>query len=289
MQNKNTFMISSIKSLPSKHFQDIRKKLRKEADIKVVKKRILQIAIEESKIKKLENLKKYIQENSAVISSHLGCFELAGILAENKNPIKAKAGQIAEEDVYIEEGPTDLVPGPAISELSNLGIKIAVEEGKIAIKEGMTIVKKGEKISEDAALVMSKLDIKPFEIGLEPIVAYDKKADEIYTDIKINKKQAVKNIKSAAAKALGFAQKIIYYCKETIPYLITKAAIHEKIIDSLKASENKDYSKDETEGGEKESRKSDTDQEESNKGGEKSQQEKEQDKKENHENKSKEE
>ncbi len=237
IKNKNTFMISSIKSLPSKQFQDIRKKLRNEAEIKVVKKRILQIAIDGSEIKKLEKLKQYIQENSAVMSSDLGTFELAGILSENKNPVKAKAGQIAEEDVYIEKGPTDLVPGPAISELGNLGIKVAVEEGKIAIKEGKTIVKQGEEISEDAAVVMAKLDIKPFEVGLEPIAAYDQKDDKVYTDIKINKKQAIKNIQTAGAKALGLAQKIVYYCKETIPYLIKKAVIHGKIIDSLKLSQ----------------------------------------------------
>jgi large subunit ribosomal protein L10 len=265
IKNKNTFMISSIKSLPSKQFQDIRKKLRDKAYIKVVKKRILQIAIDSCEVKELQDLKQYVQENSAVISSDLGTFELAAILAENKNPVKAKAGQTTEEDIYIEKGPTDLVPGPAISELGNLGIKVAVEEGKIAIKEGKTIVKQGQKINDDAAVVMAKLDIKPFEVGLEPIAAYDKKDNKIYTDIKINKKQTIKNIKTSAAKALGLAQKIVYYCKETIPYLISKAAIHEKIINSLKPSEEskpkkegkteKEPSEDKTEGEKKDEEK----------------------------------
>ena len=57
-----------------------------------------------------------------------------------------------------------MIPGPAVSELSALGIRIKIEKGKINIQKSKTIVKKGEKISQAAADLMSKLDIRPFEI-----------------------------------------------------------------------------------------------------------------------------
>lgn len=222
MKNSDSIIIASIKNLPSKQFQDIRKKLKGKAEVIVVKKRVMWKALEGVE-KDLDKLKDYIQEDSAILFSHLDSFELAGILAENKNPINAKPGQITIEDIEIEEGPTDLVPGPAISELGALGIKIAVEEGKIVIKERKVIVKTGEKISEAAASVMTKLDIKPFFIGLEPIAIYDGKTGKIYTNIKIDREKTITEMKTVAARAIGFAQKIVYYCKETIGFLLAKA------------------------------------------------------------------
>ena len=129
-----TLMIVSIKGLPSKQFQDIKKSIREHANVKVAKKNIMLRAIKELKKESILALEKYISENSAFVISDMEGYELAGILSTKKNPIYAKAGQIAPEDIEIKEGPTDLVPGPAISELGAFGIQVAVEEGKISIK-----------------------------------------------------------------------------------------------------------------------------------------------------------
>lgn len=243
IKNSNSIIIASIKNLPSKQFQDIRKKLNGKAEVKVIKKRVMWKALEVSG-GSLEKLKKCIQEDSAILFSHLDAFELAGILAENKNPIGARAGQIPEENIEIEEGATDLAPGPAISELGGLGIKIAVEDGKITIKEKKVIVKAGEKINEAAASVMAKLDIKPFFIGLESLAMYDAKTGKVYTDVKIDKEKIIKEMKTAASKSLGFAQKIVYYCEETISYLLAKAnaeynSINKKIKEQTGNAEEK--------------------------------------------------
>jgi len=243
MKNNDTIIIASIKNLPSKQFQQIRKQLKGKVEIMVVKKRIMWKAIENSDKKNIDKLKEHIQEDSALLFSSLDAFELAGILAENKNPIAAKAGQTAKEDIEIEPGVTDIIPGPAISEFGNLGIKIAVEEGKIAIKEKKVIVKAGEKINESAASIMGKLDIKPFKIGLEPIVIYEGKTGKIYTDVKIDKEKAVENLQVASSKAFGLAQKLVYYCKETISYLLRKANSEENKLSSLIKEESKEESK----------------------------------------------
>ena len=246
MKNNNTIMIASIKNLPSRQFQDIRKKLREKADVKVVKKNVMLKTIEASGNKNLEKLKEHICEDSAVLFSKEDAFALAGILAENKNPIGAKAGQTASENIEVEEGLTELTPGPAISELGSLGIKISVEEGKIAIKEKKVIAKAGEKISEAAASVMAKLDIKPFKIGLEPIAVCDTKSGKIYLNIKIDKEKTLEEIKISVNKATGFAQKIIYYCRETIGFLLGKANANAVALEKLQTkAENADDKKEE--------------------------------------------
>lgn len=229
INSSETLILASIKNLPSKQFQDIRKNLRNKAKVMVVKKRIMLKAIENSD-KKIGELKKHVCEDSAALFSKEDPFELAEFLSENKNPIGAKPGQIAVEDIKVEEGPTEIMPGPAISDFSSLGIPIAVENGKIAIKQSKAIVKAGEKISESAASLMLKLDIMPFKIGLDPIALCEIKTGKIYTGIKIDKEATIGELRQAAGKSLGLAQKIVYYCKETIGYLLAKANANAKAL-----------------------------------------------------------
>jgi len=237
IKNNRTFMICSIKGLPGKQFQIVKKKLRDQARVKVVKKSIALRAVENSKIDK--KIEAFIIEDSALIFSNTDAFELSAMLSENKNPIAAKAGQIAPEDIIVEPGPTELVPGPVISELGALGLKIAIEDGKINIKEKKVIVKSGDVINENAASLMAKLDIKPFSIGFEPVAAYDSKEKKVYSGIKINKEKELEDLKYAHGKSVAFAVKLAYACKETIGFLLGKAASHEKALSTKVNTETK--------------------------------------------------
>jgi len=232
IKNNKTFMICSIKGLPGKQFQAIKKKIRENVKIKVVKKSIVLRAIDSSGIE-IKKIKEFVKEDSALLFSNSDAFELSGILSENVAPVGAKAGQMANEEVAVESGPTDLAPGPAISELGAVGIKIAIEDGKISIKERKVIVKKGEPISEAAAGIMTKLDIKPFRIGFEPTAAYDNQDKKVYIGIKINKEKTLEDLKASYSKALGFAVNIAYVCQETLRFILGKAANQEKAILSL--------------------------------------------------------
>ena len=245
MKRGKTIMLVSIKNLPASQLQKIKKALRGKAVIGVAKKSIILRAIDETKINELAPMKDIVQEDSAVLISSDDAFEIAGWLTENKNPIAAKEGQISEADITVEEGPTDLVPGPAISELGALGIQIAVENGKISIKADRVVVNKGQTINEATASILQKLNIQPFEVGLNPIAIYDVENEKIYTDINIDSERAVDELKNAGGKALGFAQKIVYYCKETIGYFLGKANLEGYALERLSSKEeNKEEEKD---------------------------------------------
>jgi large subunit ribosomal protein L10 len=88
-------------------------------------------------------------------------------------PSPAKPGQLAPIDIIINKGPTPFVPGPIISELSDLGIKTKVEGGKLAVTEDVVIVKEGEEIKENQASIMSRLGMTPMKTGLNLIAAYE--------------------------------------------------------------------------------------------------------------------
>lgn len=106
------------------------------------------------------------------------------------------------------------------------------------IKEPKVIVKKGEKISQGAAEMMNKLDIKPFSVGFVPIASFDIEKGKVYFDINIDKEKVIKDIKEAFSKSLPFAVEIGYTSKDTINFLIGKAGMYEKKLDSIYNKQN---------------------------------------------------
>ena len=233
MKKSRTVLIASTRGLPSSQFHEIKKNLRGKAIIGVAKKSAILRAIDSVKKASLDKLKENIGADIALFFSDLDPFTLSGLLADNKSSAKARAGDIAPEDINVEPGPTNLVPGPAISELSGVGLKVTVEGGKLAIKLPRTIVRAGEEIKENVAGVMAKLDIKPMKVGFEPIAAYDREDDKVYVGIKIDKKKAYEELREMIRKALGFAVARGYVTKETVSQFIAKAGREEIAITNL--------------------------------------------------------
>ena len=228
-----TLLIASTKKLPSSQFHEIKKNLRGKAEIVIAKKSLIIRAMDEVNRASVDNLKQYIVADTALFFSELDAFELSAMLSDNQSPVRAKAGDIAPEDISIEPGPTDLIPGPAISELSGVGLKVAVEGGKLAIKTGAVVAKKGEAIKDNVAAVLGKLNITPMKVGFEPLAAYDAKADKVYSGIKIDKKKTLEELRNLIARALGFAVGRGYPTKETIGFIIGKAGREEKAMQAL--------------------------------------------------------
>jgi large subunit ribosomal protein L10 len=233
IKNAKTVMLVSIKSLPSSQFQKIKKDLRGKADLTVAKKSTLIRALDASGVSEIAKLKESVQEDSALLISNGDAFELAGWFTENRNPIAAKEGQIAENDISVEEGPTDLVPGPVISELGSLGLQIMVEEGKITIRKSKVAVKKGDKVTAAAASIFQKLGIKPFMIGINPIAFYDASGKKVYVGVRIDKKKMLGDILMANSKALGLSVAIAYPTKQNIGLLLAKANAQNNALSKL--------------------------------------------------------
>lgn len=238
MKSSNTVLIASIKGLPGGQFGKLKKKFRGKADLKVAKKNLIFRAINETGKGALQDLKKQLEADFVLFFSDLDAFELSALLSESYSSTKARAGDVAPHDIEIEPGPTDLPPGPAISELSAVGLKVSVKEGKLEIMQGATVAKEGSVINEKVASVLGKLGIEPMKVGFIPLAAYDAKADKVYFNIKIDKEGTLNELRESIMKALGFAVNIKYPAKETISYFIAKAFAEEKAIEKL--LENKD-------------------------------------------------
>lgn len=230
MKNSKTVLIASMKGLPGGQFNSIKKKFRGKADLKVAKKNLIYRAIDDTGKGALQELKKNIDSDFVLFFSDLDAFELSGMLSDSQSPAKAKAGDLAPFDIEIEPGPTDLLPGPAISELSGVGLKVAVKEGKLEIIKGVVVAKEGKEITDKVAAVLGKLGIEPMRVGFLPVAAYDAKADKVYVGIKIDKQGIFDELKNLIKKALGFAINVEYATDKTISYFIAKAAREEKAL-----------------------------------------------------------
>jgi|SRR3989344_2808220 len=237
-KNSRTILFASIKNLPASQFQEISKKLRGKAVVKVPKKSIMIRSLDSSKEEGFVKLKELLKEDIAILFSDLDTYDLASELVDIRSPAKAKKGQIAPDDIMVEEGPTELLPGPAVSELGAVGIQIMIDKGKIHIKNSKVISKKGDVITGPVANVLSKLDIKPFTVGFEPLVAYDAKDKKIYLNISIDKEGTLNELKISFRKALSFTVEVGYYCEDTIKLIIQKVGREELAIVSLSLKEN---------------------------------------------------
>ena len=135
--------IIDLFKLPAAALQNMKVKLRGKASIKVSKKSILVHALQKSSKKQLLEL---LPEQPAILLTESDPFKLYKIIQKSKSSVAAKAGDVPTFDVEVKAGLTDLMPGPAISTLTKVGIPAKVEGGKIAVQRDKIVIKADENI-----------------------------------------------------------------------------------------------------------------------------------------------
>ena len=215
----------NMSDIPAPQLQAMRREMKGKISIYMTKKRLMKIALDKSKDEKknIQDLANYFEGMPAFIFSNENPFKLSRLLQKSKTKAPAKAGQTAPGDILISKGPTSFAPGPIISELSGIGLKVGVEGGKIAIKADTVIARKGEKIKPKVAEILARLDIRPMDVGLGMVAAYEDGI--IYTRdvLEIDEKAFNNKLNNAAAQAFNLAFNIAYTTKGNITLLISKA------------------------------------------------------------------
>ncbi|MHA1873783.1 MAG: 50S ribosomal protein L10 [Candidatus Heimdallarchaeaceae archaeon] len=225
ISNYNVVGILNLYKTPASVLQKTKTILREKAVIKVAKKSIIIRALEKAGKGKL---KEFVKDYPALILTNQDPFKVYNFLQKKKIPAFAKPGDIAEKDIEVKAGPTDLMPGPAISTLTKVKIPAKVEGGKIAIMKDKVVCKAGEKISLDLASALQLLKLKPMEIGLN-IIAFEEKGI-IYTkeQLLIDEEKVFNDFQIAVQNAFNLSINSGYPTKETISFMITKAFLNAK-------------------------------------------------------------
>lgn len=225
LQGHNVILIADLTSLPSAQLQSIKTKLKKDLKIRVTKKRLLKIAIEELKQEKdLTSLIPYIDKAMpALLVTDKDPFSIYTAIKKSKSFVAAKPGQIAPSELAVEPGPTNFPPGPIIGELGQAGIIAAVEAGKVVVKRRSILAKAGEPISTKAAGMLAKLGVQPIEIGLNVVVALESGVVYDKSVLDVDPETYVKNLLQAHYEAVSLAIGVSYITKDSVKILLSKA------------------------------------------------------------------
>lgn len=225
--------------LPSRPLQNVKKKIKDDGVIKITKKTILVRALQNAKKEGMQKLVEIVPKQPAIFLTKIDSFKSYALVDKVKTPAPAKEGDVAPDDIKVSAGPTNLLPGPAISELTKVGIPAGVEEGKIAIKKDVVVAKKGVIISKSLASALRKLNIEPMLIGVNIValfengMIYGKEALSLVGEGYVNK------LKEAFNHALNLSVSISYPTKENIGTLLAKAQREANAIEKLTQSGGK--------------------------------------------------
>lgn len=207
--------------MPSPQLQSIRKLLRGKAVIKMYKKRLISRVFEENE--HLKELVEFAPNEPALIFTEMSPFKLFSLLKKNKSKTYAKPHDIAQDDIMITAGPTNLPAGPAIGELQRVKIPAVIKEGKIHVREDTVISKKGGAISDAIANILKKLGIKPMTIGINVLGVLENGVVFGKDVLDVDEEEYLQNVRNAYFNALNLAVNVCYVNKESIKLLIQKA------------------------------------------------------------------
>ncbi len=217
-------MFADFGGMPSSDFQRLRKLLAGRAKIMVAKKRIARVALSEMDRPGMDRLLDAIPGQLAIIFTEEPPGRIFRVVSNFHAEVPIKPGQEAQEDVVIPAGPTDLPPGPALSDLKALDIPTKIQGGKIAVTKRITILKKGEKASQQVADVLKLLGIRPIRVSLRVTGALDGTGLFYSPEIlAIGPEEVSKWISQAAASALRLAVEAAFVTPETVGLLLALA------------------------------------------------------------------
>jgi large subunit ribosomal protein L10 len=208
--------------IPASQLQQIRRNLRGNVKIKMTRNTLIRHALDELGAP-LINLSGYISGHSALIFTNEDPFRLFKRLEKTKTKMAAKPGEVAPEDIVVEKGPTSFKPGPIVGELQQVGIPAAIEAGKVKIRETRTVVRKGEVISPKMADVLSKLGIKPMDVGLILQVAFFEGDVFEPSVLAIDEDIIRSQITQAAMQAFNLSVNAVILTRDTAAPILEKA------------------------------------------------------------------
>jgi large subunit ribosomal protein L10 len=217
--------IADLQKVRSSQLQEIRKKLRGQAEVLVAKNTILKKAASSMGEKKphINDFAEGLAGSSLLLFTGMNPYALIVFLNKNKVRVPAKAGDISTSEIMIPAGNTGLQPGPVISEFGEVKVQTRIEGGSIFVAKDTVVASPGDTISAKLASLLSKLGMKPMEAGLSIVRAFDGgivlKPEDLVFDLESYKN----DLTEACRSAIGLAVETEYVLPETAPMIIGSA------------------------------------------------------------------
>jgi len=165
--NTESALLVGVDNVASKQMQDIRIELRGKAVVLMGKNTMIRKALvqghEQHPDAGLDVLRENIRGNVGMIFNTGSTLdEIRTIISQHRKSSGAKSGQLSNVDLALPSGPTGMDPSQtSFFQALNIGTKIV--KGQIELVSEFKILHSGEKVSPSAAVLLTKLGIKPFE------------------------------------------------------------------------------------------------------------------------------
>jgi large subunit ribosomal protein L10 len=213
--------VASLQKVRAAQLQQLRKKLEKSAQLRVIKNTLMRRAVSEARDKKgLENLEEYLTGPNIFLFTNLNPFKLAILLEKSRVTTTARGGDVAAFNVTVPAGNTGMPPGPIISQFTAVGLRTRIEAGSVWVAKDTVVAKEGDVITAQLASLLSKLGIKPVEVGLSLRVVFDEGLILTEEELKLNLDVTRRNIEEAQNYAFTLSLKAAYPIPENITFLL---------------------------------------------------------------------
>ena len=217
--------IVDLMNIPAKQLQEMRRSLKDKAVIRMSKKNLIDLALEDCNADKnnIVDLSEHMDGQIALIATEMNPFKLYKILEDSKTSAPAKPGTIAPEDIVVPEGDTGFEPGPFLGELQQVGIPAKIDKGKICVQKETVVVKAGEAVSKQVAATLSRMDINPMEVGIDLKAVYEE--GSIYTSdvLAIDEEKTLADLQKAFSGAFNLSVNAAIPTTKTISAILSLA------------------------------------------------------------------
>ncbi|KAH8905430.1 hypothetical protein BR93DRAFT_939405 [Coniochaeta sp. PMI_546] len=174
LQDYNSVFIVSVDNVSSQQMHEIRQSLRGQGVVLMGKntmvRRALKTFIPDSP--EYERLLPFVKGNIGFVFTNGDLKDIRDKILANKVAAPARAGAIANVDVWVPAGNTGMEPGKT-SFFQALGVPTKIARGTIEITTDLKLVTAGGKVGASEATLLNMLNISPFTYGMGIVQVYD--------------------------------------------------------------------------------------------------------------------
>jgi len=220
----NALGVANLQKVRAAQLQEMKKKLKDIANVRVIKNTLMRRAVAECKEKpNMEKLQPLLNGCNIFLFTNLNPFKLSLLLEKGRVKTTAKAGDTAAMDVIVPAGNTGQAPGPVISQLNAVGLATRIEAGSVWVNKDTMVAKQGDVIDARLAGVLSKLGIKPVEVGLILKAVYENGLLIMDEQLRIDLEAFRQSLIEATSSALNLSLSVGYPTLENMALLLQSA------------------------------------------------------------------
>lgn len=224
MAEYKNILVITVDFVGSRQMQTVRAAIRGEGVILMGKNTVIRKVLRDNaeKYPQLQCIIPSIFGNMGFIFTNCDLNTLRKKVMSYVLPAAAKAGVIAPRTVEVPAGPTGLDPGQT-SFFQTLNIATKISKGAIEITNATVVCRAGEKVTTSAVALLSKLNIRPFEFGIEIPLVYENGSIYEAKVLDLSPSDLIKKFCGAVARFAAISFAVGSINRATVPHSVGKA------------------------------------------------------------------